>query len=74
MRRRGGDVKVETANERVTLVRISSHLRIAGDNSPVDSQIIAILSDYWLPIVVAFAALGLWMHHRSTALLDDDEE
>jgi hypothetical protein len=36
-----------------------SHLRIAGDNSPVDSQIIAILKDYWLPIVVAFAALGL---------------
>jgi hypothetical protein len=61
-------------NERVTLVRISSHLRIAGDNSLVDSQIIAILKDYWLPIVVAFAALGLWIHHKVTALLDKDEE
>jgi hypothetical protein len=74
VRRRGGDVKVVAVNERVHWRVISSHLRIAGNNSPVDSQIITLLKDYWLPIVMAFAALGLWVHHRITALLDDDEE
>jgi hypothetical protein len=47
---------------------------LARHPTRVVSQLIAILKDYWLPIVVAFAALGLWMHHKITALLDDDEE
>ncbi|MEI7681899.1 MAG: hypothetical protein WCK07_21050 [Betaproteobacteria bacterium] len=40
----------------------------------MDAPLITLLKDYWLPIVVAFAALGLWIHHKVTALLDDDEE
>ena len=51
--------------------------RATRDDSPItkmDAPLITLLKDYWLPIVVAFAALGLWIHHKITALLDDDEE
>jgi hypothetical protein len=40
----------------------------------VATQIIELLQNYWLPIVGAFAVLAFWVHHRITALLDDEEE
>jgi len=40
----------------------------------VDSQLIALLKDYWLLIVGVIAALAFWVHHKITALLDDDAE
>jgi hypothetical protein len=40
----------------------------------VDSQLITLLKDYWLPIVGAIAALAFWAHHKISALLNDDEE
>ena len=40
----------------------------------VDSQLIALLKNYWLLIVGVIAALAFWVHHKITALLDDDAE
>jgi len=40
----------------------------------MDSQLIALLKDYWLVVVGAVAAPAFWAHHKITTLLDDDEE
>lgn len=46
----------------------------ARNTAHVDSQLITLLKDYWLPIVGAIAALAFWAHRRIAALLDDEEE
>jgi hypothetical protein len=40
----------------------------------VDSQLIGLLKDYWLPIVGAIAALAFWAHYKISALLEDNDD
>ncbi len=53
--------------------------RVARNDESINyvaAQIIALLKDYWPPIVIVIAALAFWAHHKIAALLDenDDEE
>ncbi len=40
----------------------------------MDSQIIALLKDYWPRVGGVIAALAFWIHYKIADLLNDDEE